>query len=75
VVHELKVTTVGNSLAVILPKEVAARLKVSKGDRLCVTETPHGIELSPHDAEFERQMEAARDIMNRYRDTLRELAK
>jgi putative addiction module antidote len=71
----LKVTKVGNSLGFVLPKEVAARLKVEKGDTLYLTEAPDGYRLSPYDPEFEAQMAAARKIMKRRRAALRELAK
>jgi putative addiction module antidote len=71
----LKVTKVGNSLGFVLPKEVAARLKVEKGDMLYLTEAPDGYRLSPHDPEFEAQMAAARKVMKRRRAALRELAK
>lgn len=72
---KVKVTTVGNSIGIVLPKEALSHLHVAKGDTLCITETPHGIELSPYDGEFEVQMTAARKIMRRYRNALRELAK
>ncbi|WOP14265.1 AbrB/MazE/SpoVT family DNA-binding domain-containing protein [Ottowia sp. SB7-C50] len=71
----LKVTQIGNSVGVILPKEMLARLKVGKGDSLYVTEVPDGVTLRPYDAEFAEQMEVAREIMKEYRDVLRELAK
>jgi putative addiction module antidote len=71
----VKVTTVGNSTGVVLPKEVLARLRVEKGDTLYITETPDGVQLSPFDEEFARQMEAGRKVMRRYRDALRRLAK
>jgi len=71
----LKVTQIGNSVGVILPKEMLARLKVGKGDSLYVTEVPDGVTLRPYDAEFAEQMELAREIMKEYRDVLRELAK
>jgi len=70
----LKVTQIGNSLGVILPKEVAARLKVEKGDTLYLTEAPEGYRLSPHDPAFEEKMVKAEDIIKRYRNTLRVLA-
>ena len=69
----LKVTQIGNSVGVILPKEVLARLKVGKGDSLFVTDLPDGVALRPYDAEFAEAMEAAREIMKEYRDVLREL--
>ena len=69
------VTKIGNSTGVILPKEVAARLKVKKGDSLFLTETPGGYSVTSYDPEFEEQMEAARHGMAKYRNTLHELAK
>jgi putative addiction module antidote len=75
-VLELKLRKVGNSLGVVLPKEALAHLKVGEGDSICVTETTDGaLRIAPAQAEFTRQMEAASDIIKRYRNTLRELAK
>jgi len=71
----LKVRRIGNSLGVVLPKDVLAKLRVSEGDELSVSDTPDGVALTGGDAEFARQMEIMRDIMRRYRNTLRELAK
>ena len=72
----LKLTQIGNSVGVILPKELLARLKLEKGDTLFVTEAANGaLMLSPYSAEFETQMSAARDIMKRRRQVLHELAK
>ncbi len=71
----LKITTVGNSLGVVLPKEVLARLRVGKGDTLYLTEAPDGFRVTPYDPEFERQMAIAREIMREDRHLLRELAK
>lgn len=71
----LKVRKIGNSVGVVLPKEVAAKLRVHEGDELFVTDTPNGVELSPYDPEFEADIELARDIMRRRRAVLRELAK
>jgi putative addiction module antidote len=72
---QFKLTTIGNSIGIILPKEVLARLGVGKGDRLSAVETPDGVELRPYDPDFEAQMEAARKIMHERRAVLRELAK
>jgi len=71
----LKVTQIGNSLGVILPREVANRLRLAKGDEVSLVETPDGIELTPFDPEFEERMAAARRVAKRYRNALRELAK
>ncbi|MEQ1932654.1 MAG: AbrB/MazE/SpoVT family DNA-binding domain-containing protein [Fimbriimonadaceae bacterium] len=72
---KLKVTQIGNSAGVILPKDVIERLGVKKGDSLYVCETPHGYNISKHDPEFETQMEIARQITVQYANALRELAK
>jgi putative addiction module antidote len=71
----LKLTQIGNSVGVILPKEVLARLKVEKGDTLYVTESPSGITLTPYDPAFEEQLALGREFMRDYRDTFRALAK
>lgn len=72
--YKVKVTTVGNSTGIVLPKELLMKLKIEKGDTLYVTETPNGVQLTPYQEEFARTMEVAEDIMRRYRDTLRQLA-
>jgi putative addiction module antidote len=72
---ELKLTAVGNSLGVVLPKEALGRLKVTKGDTLYITESPDGYRLTPFNPEFEQQMTAARKVMKARRAALRELAK
>lgn len=72
----LKVTTIGSSAGVILPKEAMAHLKVRKGDTLYLTEAPDGgYRLTPYDPEFERQMSLAEEIMHDDRESLRALAK
>lgn len=70
----LKVTTVGNSTGVVLPKEILQRLRIERGDTLYVLETPNGIELVPYDPEFATQMEAAERVMREDRDVLKKLA-
>lgn len=71
---QLKLTTVGNSVGVVLPKELLEKLRVQKGDSLQVLETPNGIELTAFDAEFDRQMDVAERVMRRRRNLLRKLA-
>lgn len=71
----LKVRKIGNSLGVVLPKDVLAKLRAGEGDELSVVETPDGVALKREDAEFQEQVEAARRAMRRYRNALRELAK
>ena len=71
---KLKITTVGSSVGVVLPKEILAKLRVEKGDMLSVTETPDGIELRAYDEEFAEQMVIAERVMREDRDVLRKLA-
>ena len=74
--QHLKVRKIGNSLGVVLPKETLALLGVGEGDELIVTNAPgRELRLTPPDEDFERQLEAARKGMKRYRNALRELAK
>ena len=73
--HALKLTQIGSSVGVILPKEVLALLKLEKGDTLYLTESPDGMRITPHDPVFENQMQTAREIMKARRAVLRELAK
>jgi putative addiction module antidote len=73
---DLKVRKLGNSLGVVLPKEVVARLNTGEGQRLHLTEAPDGgYHLSPYDPAFEAKMAKAEDIIKRYPNTLRTLAK
>ena len=72
---KLKVTTVGSSAGVVLPKEALMRLKVEKGDFVSLTETADGYQVSAFDPEFEKALDASRKITRRYRNALRELAK
>ena len=71
----LKLTQIGNSVGVILPKELLTLLKLEKGDSLFWTEAGNGVMLTPYDSEFEDQMTEARSIMKKRRNVLRELAK
>jgi putative addiction module antidote len=72
---QLKVRKIGNSLGVILPREVISQLKVGEGDSVALSEAPDGYHLTPYDPEIARQVEIGKKIMRRYRNTLRELAK
>lgn len=71
----VKLTQIGNSYGVILPKEVVARLKVQKGDTLFITESPEGCVITPYDPALAEQLEAGREFMREYRDTFHQLAK
>ncbi len=73
---DMKVRKVGNSLGVVLPKEVLSRLKVQDGDKVFLTEAPDGsYRITPYDPEFGKQLTIAKKFMAQYRNTLRALAK
>ena len=71
----LKITRIGNSAGVILPKDVLARLRVGLGDTLHLTEAPDGVRLTAQDPDFAEDMEMAEEIMREDRNILRALAK
>ena len=71
---KVKITTVGNSAGIVLPKEILEKLRVSKGDVLSVNDTPNGIELSAYDERKSRQMDIAERIMRDNRNMLKKLA-
>jgi putative addiction module antidote len=74
VTRKLKITTIGNSTGVILPKEILEKLRVSKGDTLFAVETSKGIELTPFNPEVAEQMKLAEQVMREDRDALRKYA-
>ena len=71
----LKLTQIGNSVGVILPKELLTKLGVGKGDTLFAIDQPDGVKLTVVEPDFEAQMAMARTIMRERRAVLRELAK
>jgi putative addiction module antidote len=72
----LKLRKVGNSVGVVLPKEVLGHLRVSEGEDLFLIEGPNNsYRLTALDPAFQKKMEKAEEIMGRYRNTLHELAK
>lgn len=73
--HTLKLTQIGNSVGVVLPKEILARLKLEKGDTVFATETPEGLALTPYDPTLATQVELGREFMREFRDTFHTLAK
>lgn len=73
--EQVKIRAIGNSLGIVLSKELLAKLRAGKDDALHVVETPTGIELRTYDPEFEKQMNVGRSISKRYRNALRQLAK
>ena len=71
----LKLTQIGNSVGVVLPREALQRLKAEKGDTIYLTDAPGGYRLVSYDPAFEAQMSAAERIMKKRRNALRALAK
>lgn len=69
-----KVTTVGNSLGIVLPREALARLRVDRGDTVFLVESPLGFELMPYEPEFVAQMQQAEQVMRTERNVLRQLS-
>jgi putative addiction module antidote len=72
---KLKITKVGNSAGLLLPKEALARLRAEQGDSIFLTEAPDGFRLTPYDPDFERQIEIAGRVAKKRRNVLRKLAK
>ena len=73
--HMLKLTRIGNSVGVILPKDALAKLRLEKGQTVFLTETPDGYALTPYDPTLEEQIQAGREFMREFRDTFHQLAK
>lgn len=72
----LQVKKIGNSLGLILPKELLARLRLKEGDKLHIVEqTERGIKFSPYDPKHAKAMEIARRSFRKYADTYKALAK
>ena len=73
--HALKLTQIGNSVGVILPRELLAKLGMAKGDTIYAVDQPDGLRLTVADPDFAAQMDVARRVMKERRAVLRELAK
>ncbi len=65
---------IGNSEGVILPKELLQSLNLKAGDSVVISENKGDIVLKKAGDEFEEQMAAAREIMDRYKVALQKLA-
>lgn len=72
----LQVRRIGNSLGLLLPKELLARLNLQEGDKLYLVEQPErGLKLTPYNPKHVEAMEIARRSFRKYADTYRALAK
>ncbi len=75
-IESLQIRKIGNSVGLILPKDLLARLHLKEGDKLSIVEqTDHSFKLTPHDPVHAQAMAIAREVMDEYKDTFRELAK
>ena len=72
---ELKVTKIGNSLGVILPRDLLSKLQLDRGDSLYLVATPEGFRMTSYDPAFAEQMDQARTLMRKRRNAVNELAK
>jgi len=72
---KVKVTSIGNSVGIVLPQEALTKLKTGKGETLYLVDSPEGFMLTPYQQNFEKQIEAAEKVMKKYRNALHELAK
>lgn len=71
----LRLSAIGNSTGIVIPKDVLSRLRLEQGDTLSLTEVPGGIELRASNPDFDAQMTVAREVMRRRKLALAELAK
>ncbi|MFK7848900.1 MAG: AbrB/MazE/SpoVT family DNA-binding domain-containing protein [Rhodothermales bacterium] len=72
---KVKVTAIGNSMGIVLPKEALTKLHAGKGDILYLVDGPEGLILTPYQQDLDEQMKAAEKVMKKYRNALHELAK
>ena len=70
----VKITTIGSSVGIVLPKEILGHLHVEKGDTVYLTEAPDGIRISPYDVTFAQKIEVFEQVMRENRDVLKKLA-
>jgi putative addiction module antidote len=70
----VEVTAVGDAAGIILPREVMDKLHVEKGDKLYLTETASGLQLSPHAPDFEAKIAAGERVMRENWTVLHKLA-
>ena len=72
---KVKITTIGNSMGIVLPKEALMKLRADKGDVLYLLDTPEGLTPTPYQQDFSAQLDAAEKVMKKYCNALHELAK
>jgi putative addiction module antidote len=75
IVMNTVIRKIGNSEGVIIPKEILEQLNLKSGDKVRVSGENGKLVIQPSDDRFERQMKAAREIMDKYKVALAALAK
>jgi putative addiction module antidote len=74
-VIETKLITVGDSISLLLPKEVLAELNLKQDDKVLLVKNGKGYRIAPYDENVQEALDVAKDIIKRYPNTFRELAK
>lgn len=72
---KLKIRKIGNSMGLILPKEVVDQLRVGEDDTVHYVVDSDGLHVTPFDPDFDAAMEAFEQTRRKYRNALRALAK
>lgn len=75
IVIETKVRAMGDELGIVLPKEIFVELDLKQDDKVFLVKTQDGYKIVTYDETFKKQMDAAKEGMQNYRNALRELAK
>jgi putative addiction module antidote len=70
----VKLTQIGNSVGIVLPREVLAKLRAEKGDLVYITDAPDGIRVTPYDVSFAQKVDVLEQVMRENRDVLKKLA-
>jgi putative addiction module antidote len=71
----LKLTAIGTSTGVVLPKQLLALMRVERGDQLYAIEMPNGILLTLDDPEIQEQLDIGEKLLEKHRDVFKALAK
>jgi putative addiction module antidote len=70
----VKITQIGNSVGIVLPKEILAELNVQKGDSLHLVKCSEGFTMTAYEPDFAAKMDMLEEVMRENRDVLRRLA-
>lgn len=73
--HTTKLTKVGNSTGLTIPRDVLAEANLDRGDAVTLSVRDGRIEVAKADAGYNKAMEAGRAFAARYRRTMAALAK